>query len=171
MSDKQLLRQSSLKKPGKPNVRRKKQHVLIRLPDSDPNSGLHRRNFISNHGDDSPIDTIRLVSPINRFAIFQGNFSHDDDDYPEKPYKLKTKIVLAALAVLVFISALSGYLIGSADYASRRAAEPPDPVAPLKPSASRLHVFKKAAVCTDAPQCSQIGRLVSILLTSIYYFL
>ncbi|CAH1638310.1 unnamed protein product [Spodoptera littoralis] len=116
MSDKQLLRQSSLKKPGKPNVRRKKQHVLIRLPDSDP----------------------------------------------DRPYKLKTKIVLAALAVLVFISALSGYLIGSADYASRRAAEPPDPVAPLKPSASRLHVFQKAAVCTDAPQCSQIGREILI---------
>ncbi|XP_022837987.1 glutathione hydrolase 1 proenzyme-like isoform X2 [Spodoptera litura] len=116
MSDKLLLRQSSLKKPGKPNVRRKKQHVLIRLPDSDP----------------------------------------------DRPYKLKTKIVLAALAVLVFISALSGYLIGSADYASRRAAEPPDPVAPLKPSASRLHVFQKAAVCTDAPQCSQIGREILI---------
>ncbi|PZC81497.1 hypothetical protein B5X24_HaOG212702 [Helicoverpa armigera] len=125
-------------------------------------SGLHRRSFISNHADDSPIDTIRLVSPINRFAIFQGNFSHDDDDYPEKPYKLKTKIVISALAVLVFISALSGYLIGSADYASRRTAEPPDPIEHLKPSASRLHTFQKAAVCTDAPQCSQIGREVLI---------
>ncbi|KAJ8731250.1 hypothetical protein PYW07_004414 [Mythimna separata] len=74
------------------------------------------------------------------------------------PYKLKTKIVISALAVLVFISALSGYLIGSADYASRRTAEPPDPIEPRKPSASRLHVFQRAAVCTDAPQCSQIGR-------------
>uniref|UniRef100_A0A2A4IRY3 Uncharacterized protein n=1 Tax=Heliothis virescens TaxID=7102 RepID=A0A2A4IRY3_HELVI len=74
-----------------------------------------------------------------------------------RPYKLKTKIVISALAVLVFISALSGYLIGSADYASRRTAEPPDPIEHLKPSASRLHVFQKAAVCTDAPQCSQIG--------------
>ncbi|KAJ8722189.1 hypothetical protein PYW08_004591 [Mythimna loreyi] len=74
------------------------------------------------------------------------------------PYKLKTKIVISALAVLVFISALSGYLIGSADYASRRTAEPPDPIEPRKPSASRLHVFQKAAVCTDAPECSKIGR-------------
>lgn len=47
-------------------------------------SGLHRRNFISNHSDEPPIDTIRLVSPINRFTIFHGNFSSDDDDYPEK---------------------------------------------------------------------------------------
>lgn len=83
-----------------------------------------------------------------------------------RPYKLKTKIVISALAVLVFISALSGYLIGSADYASRRRAEPPDPIEPLKPSASRLHVFQKAAVCTDAPQCSQIGRYVPIIIIS-----
>ncbi|XP_026736900.1 glutathione hydrolase 1 proenzyme-like isoform X2 [Trichoplusia ni] len=114
MCDKELLRQSSLKQPGKPDVRNKNKnrHVLIRLPDS------HR----------------------------------------DRPYKLRTKIFLTALAVLVFVSALSGYLIGSADYSARRTAEPPDPIVPLKPSASRLHVFQKAAVCTDAPQCSQIGR-------------
>lgn len=82
-----------------------------------------------------------------------------------RPYKLRTKIVITALGVLVFVSALSGYLIGSADYnAARRAAEPPDPIEPLKPSASRLHVFHKAAVCTDAPQCSEIGRYVKLLL-------
>ncbi|XP_075978380.1 glutathione hydrolase 1 proenzyme-like isoform X2 [Anticarsia gemmatalis] len=112
MPEQQLIRHSSLKKPGRPDIRKKNRHVLIRLPDSDP----------------------------------------------EGPYKLKTKIVITALAVLVFVSALSGYLIGSADYTSRRTAEPPDPIEPLKPSASRLHVFQRAAVCTDAPQCSRIGR-------------
>ncbi|CAB3261623.1 unnamed protein product [Arctia plantaginis] len=108
----QLLRASSLKKEAKPGVKRKKRHVLIRVPDSDTNG----------------------------------------------PYKLKTKILITALAVLVFVSALSGYLIGSADYSSRKTAEPPDPIEPLKPSASRLHVFRHSAVCTDALACSEIGK-------------
>lgn len=47
-------------------------------------AGLHRRNFISTHSDDLPMDRIRLVAPINRFTIFQGNFNNDDDDYPRK---------------------------------------------------------------------------------------
>lgn len=75
-----------------------------------------------------------------------------------RPYRLKTKILITALAVLVFVSALSGYLIGSADYSSRKTAEPPDPIEPRKPSASRLHVFQKSAVCTDTLKCSEIGK-------------
>ncbi|XP_046966328.1 glutathione hydrolase 1 proenzyme-like isoform X1 [Vanessa cardui] len=120
-------------------------------------SGLHRRHFISTHVEDIPMDTIRLVSPINRFAILQGNFNNDDD-FPEKPYKLKTKIIISALITLVLVSALSGYLIGKAEYNARKLSAPPDPVNPLPPSPSWLHVFKKAAVCTDAPHCSEIGR-------------
>ncbi|KAJ0176520.1 hypothetical protein K1T71_007699 [Dendrolimus kikuchii] len=61
------------------------------------------------------------------------------------PYKLRTKIIIGGLVILVFISAISGYLIGSAEYNARRNYEPPDPIEPLKPSASRLHVFQKAA--------------------------
>lgn len=122
-------------------------------------AGLHRRNFISTHSDDLPMDRIRLVAPINRFTIFQGNFNNDDDDYPRKPYKTKTKLTIAGLVVLVISSGLAGYFIGGADYkAAHRLANPPDPIEPLKPSASTLHVFQKAAVCTDSPQCSQIGR-------------
>lgn len=121
-------------------------------------STLHRRHFISNHAEEVPLDTIRLVSPINRFAIFQGTFANDDDDYPEKPYKLKTKVVITALIVLVFVSALSGYLIGSAEHTYRRTAEPPDPIEPQKPSASRLRVFQRSAVCADSVACSQVGK-------------
>ncbi|CAH0715406.1 unnamed protein product, partial [Brenthis ino] len=121
-------------------------------------SGLHRRHFISTHVDDIPMDTIRLVSPINRFAILQGNFSNDENDYPSKPYKLKTKLLITGLVILVLVSALSGYLIGSADYNSWKLTEPLDPVDPLPPSPSWLHVFQKAAVCTDAQHCSEIGR-------------
>ncbi|XP_038210098.1 glutathione hydrolase 1 proenzyme-like isoform X1 [Zerene cesonia] len=119
-------------------------------------NGLHRRHFISTHVEDVPIDTIRLVSPINRFAILQGNFSHDR--YPSKPTKLKTKLVIGGLVTIVILSALSGYFIGRADYKNRKLAEPPDPVVPLPPSPSWLHTFKRAAVCTDAPHCSDIGR-------------
>lgn len=63
----------------------------------------------------------------------------------------------SALAIMVVVAALAGYFIGSADKA-RRNADPPDPVYHLPPSPSKLHLFDKAAVCTDAPQCSDIGR-------------
>lgn len=42
-------------------------------------TGLHRRSFISTHVDDIQ-DTIRLVSPINRFALFQGNIVTEEDE-------------------------------------------------------------------------------------------
>ncbi|XP_013145262.1 PREDICTED: gamma-glutamyltranspeptidase 1-like isoform X1 [Papilio polytes] len=112
MCDTQLLRQSSLKKPGQGSVKRKNLHVLIKLPESGRN----------------------------------------------RPYKLRTKVIITGLVLLVLVSALSGFLIGSADYAAWKNSEPPDPVHPLKPSPSVLHVFQRAAVCTDAPQCSKIGR-------------
>lgn len=113
MCDRQLLRESSLKKTNKPGqVRRKNRHVSISIPHNERN----------------------------------------------RPYKLRTKLIIAALVILVFLSALSGYIIGSGDYKSWKASEPPDPLVPLLPSPSKLHVFQKAAVCTDSPQCSQIGR-------------
>ncbi|XP_047991871.1 glutathione hydrolase 1 proenzyme-like isoform X1 [Leguminivora glycinivorella] len=123
-------------------------------------SGLHRRNFISTHADDIPMDTIRLVSPINRLALFQGNFVHDDeDDFLEKPSKFKTKVIIGSLALLLVIAAFCGFIISNTNV-KKQTSEPPDPVEPLKPSASWLHVFKKAAVCTDAPPCSEIGRQI-----------
>ncbi|XP_053609314.1 glutathione hydrolase 1 proenzyme-like isoform X2 [Plodia interpunctella] len=110
MSDRQLLRDSSLRKPG--NLKKKNRHVSINVPSSNRN----------------------------------------------QPYKVRTKMIIISLVVLVFVSALSGYLIGSGDYRAWKNSEPPDPVDPLPPSPSILHVFQKAAVCTDAPQCSEIGR-------------
>ncbi|XP_063825676.1 glutathione hydrolase 1 proenzyme-like isoform X2 [Ostrinia nubilalis] len=112
MSDKKLIRTSSLKQPG--SVRKRNRHVFIRVPDADR----------------------------------------------DRPYKLRTKLVITGLTVLVLLSALSGYLIGSNDYHNWKNSEPPDPVEPLLPSASWLHTFQKAAVCTDAPHCSQIGRQI-----------
>ncbi|XP_045536407.1 glutathione hydrolase 1 proenzyme isoform X2 [Papilio machaon] len=117
MCDTQLLRQSSLKKPGQAgSVKRKNLHVLIKLPESANN----------------------------------------------RPYKLRTKVIITGLVLLVLVSALSGFLIGSADYAAWKNSEPPDPVHPLKPSPSILHIFQRAAVCTDAPQCSKIGRQILV---------
>ncbi|RVE50892.1 hypothetical protein evm_004459 [Chilo suppressalis] len=110
MSDRKLLRKSSLRQPG--SARKSNQHVLISIPKSEN----------------------------------------------VKPYKLRTKLIITGLVILVLVSALSGYLIGRSDYNARRNAEPPDPVNPLPPSPSWLHTFQKAAVCTDAPHCSDIGR-------------
>ncbi|XP_013164958.1 PREDICTED: gamma-glutamyltranspeptidase 1-like isoform X4 [Papilio xuthus] len=78
------------------------------------------------------------------------------------PYKLRTKVIITGLVLLVLVSALSGFLIGSADYAAWKNSEPPDPLRPLKPSPSILHIFQRAAVCTDAPQCSKIGRQILV---------
>ncbi|XP_013164955.1 PREDICTED: gamma-glutamyltranspeptidase 1-like isoform X1 [Papilio xuthus] len=117
MCDTQLLRQSSLKKPGQAgSVKRKNLHVLIKLPESAR----------------------------------------------DRPYKLRTKVIITGLVLLVLVSALSGFLIGSADYAAWKNSEPPDPLRPLKPSPSILHIFQRAAVCTDAPQCSKIGRQILV---------
>ncbi|XP_045448101.1 glutathione hydrolase 1 proenzyme-like [Melitaea cinxia] len=122
-------------------------------------NGLHRRHFISTHveGTSYPTDTIRLVSPLNRFAILQGNFRYDDD-YPEKPYGLRTKLII--IGIIIVVSALCGYFIGRADYNAQKLPTPLDPIDHLPPSPSRLHIFKRAAVCTDAPQCSEIGRYI-----------
>ncbi|XP_039753705.1 glutathione hydrolase 1 proenzyme-like isoform X3 [Pararge aegeria] len=76
------------------------------------------------------------------------------------PYKFRTKLIISGLVILILISALSGYLIGKADYNAWKLAEPLDPISPLKPSPSLLQVFKRAAVCTDAPPCSEIGRRI-----------
>lgn len=35
---------------------------------------------------------------------------------------------------------------------------PDDPTSPLPPSASKLRVFKKAAVCVDSGICAEVGR-------------
>ncbi|XP_068633058.1 glutathione hydrolase 1 proenzyme-like [Battus philenor] len=119
---------------------------------------LRKRNFISSRIDEIPMDTIRLVSPINRFTMLHGNFNSDEIDYLEKPYKLRTKIVISGLAFLVFVSGLSGFLIGRAEYTAWKNSEPTDPIYALRPSPSVLHVFRQAAVCTDAPYCSKVGR-------------
>lgn len=37
----------------------------------------------------------------------------------------------------------------------------PNPEIPAPPSASALHQFKNAAVCSDSVICSKIGRLVN----------
>ncbi|CAK1551212.1 unnamed protein product [Leptosia nina] len=121
-------------------------------------NGLHRRHFLSAHLDE-PLDTIGLVSPINRFAVLQGNFSNNDED-ASKSIKLKTKLIIGGLVIVVIIAALGGYFIGRSDYKKWKFTEPPDPVEPLPPSPSWLHTFKRAAVCTDAPHCSDIGRYI-----------
>ncbi|XP_050684638.1 glutathione hydrolase 1 proenzyme-like isoform X2 [Leptidea sinapis] len=107
------------------------------------------------------------MSDSNRHLLTQTTLSIDHPNNgvskgprngSNRPKKVKTKLVIGGLVCLVLLSALGGFLIGRADYRNSRFYEPPDPVDPLPPSPSWLHVFKRAAVCTDAPPCSDIGR-------------
>ncbi|XP_045516741.1 glutathione hydrolase 1 proenzyme-like isoform X1 [Pieris brassicae] len=120
-------------------------------------SGLYRRNFLSAPIDDIAIDTIRLVSPVNRFAILQGHFSNNNLHFSISA-KLRTKLTIAGLLVLVILSALGGYFVAKFDYKRATIPQLVDPVEPFPPSSSWLHTFKRAAVCTDSPTCSDIGR-------------
>lgn len=69
----------------------------------------------------------------------------------------------------IVITVLVGLIIGilvflyANDYFSKSSTQkeelvPPDPISPLPPSASKLRVFKKAAVCVDAAPCAEVGR-------------
>ncbi|GBP50193.1 hypothetical protein EVAR_97194_1 [Eumeta japonica] len=114
-------------------------------------SGLHRRSFIStSDNDDMNIDSIGLVSPVRQFPRFNANLR-----VKYKP-KIRIKLIIGLLITLIALAAIGGYYIGVSQV-RRPTGEPPDPLVAPPPSPSVLHVFQKAAVCTDAPQCSDIG--------------
>ncbi|XP_049873161.1 glutathione hydrolase 1 proenzyme isoform X2 [Pectinophora gossypiella] len=81
------------------------------------------------------------------------------DSHRQRPYKFRTKLLITGTVILVFVAALAGYLIGSSER-SKRMIEPPDPLVPPGPSYSVLRRFKKAAVCTDSPLCSGVGKAI-----------
>ncbi|KAJ2949214.1 hypothetical protein O0L34_g6160 [Tuta absoluta] len=111
------------------------------------NKELLRKSSLKNVTDDS--------KHKNRHVLILA-----PDSDRKRPYKLRTRLLITCLVLLVFCAALAGYLIGNADRNRRLRGEPPDPFEALPPSPSKLHMFKKAAVCTDAPQCSEIGRSI-----------
>lgn len=64
-----------------------------------------------------------------------------------------TVLVGLAVGVLIFLYA-NNYFSAS----STQELVPPDPTSPLPASASKLRVFKKAAICVDAAPCAEVGR-------------
>lgn len=71
----------------------------------------------------------------------------------KKPY-----IFAIALVLLVAAIVLIAHLIGAFDKKGCDGLCPPNPTKQLPPSPSKLHIFKKAAVCADGPPCAEIGR-------------
>lgn len=74
---------------------------------------------------------------------------------------------LTAKQRCIIITVLIGLVVGlliffyANNYFSNSSTEelvPPDPISPLPLSASKLRVFKKAAVCVDAAPCAEVGR-------------
>lgn len=82
------------------------------------------------------------------------------------PYKFF--LILIALVVLLvsylYFQKLVNYIRNATDGGPNKIV--PNPEYPLPPSASILHQFKTGAVCSDAEQCSKIGRFVSIIILS-----
>ncbi|XP_037970806.2 glutathione hydrolase 1 proenzyme isoform X2 [Plutella xylostella] len=74
--------------------------------------------------------------------------------------KTRLKVIITLLGIMVVIAALAGYFIGKAESKNRLRIEPPDPAVAPPASWSKLRVFQKGAVCTDSPQCSEIGRSI-----------
>ncbi|XP_060521433.1 glutathione hydrolase 1 proenzyme-like isoform X2 [Cylas formicarius] len=78
---------------------------------------------------------------------------------------IKKRYVLGTIAILVILAViLAAYYTGV--FAEKKQEDdesnlmPPNPTAPLPPSASVMHVFKRSAVCADSPPCAEIGKNV-----------
>ncbi|KAF5293555.1 hypothetical protein FQA39_LY03040 [Lamprigera yunnana] len=71
-----------------------------------------------------------------------------------RPLYLITMLVLLVICVGVIVA----YFVGAFDNTKQKVSDIPDPTKPLPPSASKLHRFKKAAVCVDSVACAEIGK-------------
>lgn len=69
--------------------------------------------------------------------------------------KVRKPYVFLTIIIVILIGIVLAYSLGVFKQSKPTIN---DPKAPLPPSASRLHVFKKAAVCADGPPCAEIGR-------------
>ncbi|KAK9679351.1 hypothetical protein QE152_g40097 [Popillia japonica] len=73
--------------------------------------------------------------------------------------RIKTKyVVILVILVLICIGLGTAHLMGAFSKKVGHLLSPPNPVTPIKPSASQLHIFNKAAVCADGIPCAKIGK-------------
>ncbi|KAL3273289.1 hypothetical protein HHI36_014743 [Cryptolaemus montrouzieri] len=72
--------------------------------------------------------------------------------------RIKISYILIGIVALVIICLAVAYSLGIFKRTGKNILVPPNPKKSLPPSASRLHVFSKAAVCADGPPCAEIGR-------------
>ncbi|XP_076654629.1 scoloptoxin SSD14 isoform X2 [Halictus rubicundus] len=117
-----------------------------------------KRNFL----DSDEIGTARLLRSYspgrNRAAgFFTRHFVNK--------FYLTTKNIL--IAGIILSTAILAVIVVCSIYGARRELEfheneevPPDPEAALPPSASKLRIFKSAAVCADGAPCAVVGKSI-----------
>nr|CAH7730602.1 unnamed protein product [Callosobruchus chinensis] len=78
--------------------------------------------------------------------------------------KARKKYVIAAvilmLVIVILVLAFATNVFSKKESTKEEKLVPPNPTKPLPPSASRLHVFEKGAVCADGAPCAEIGKSI-----------
>ncbi|XP_018561172.1 glutathione hydrolase 1 proenzyme isoform X2 [Anoplophora glabripennis] len=73
--------------------------------------------------------------------------------------RLKRKYIIGtAIILLIIILIVLAYCTDVFSPKQKSQLVPPNPTKPLPPSASKMYVYKKAAVCSDGPPCAEIGK-------------
>ncbi|XP_018319317.1 glutathione hydrolase 1 proenzyme isoform X2 [Agrilus planipennis] len=70
------------------------------------------------------------------------------------------KIGILALILLILVCFLVAFLLRTLANDDNKELVPPNPTKQLPSSASKLKIFKKAAVCADGPPCAEIGKSI-----------
>lgn len=92
---------------------------------------------------------------ITSLNISDGTVSRKVLPQLKRRYVVGTIIVIAIIALILIL-----YFSGA--FSKHKGSElwPPNPEKALPPSASKLHTFRKAAVCADSAICAEVGRKI-----------
>lgn len=103
--------------------------------------------------------------PAAKQSYLNGNdlprySSVGDDVFNRRKLKKRHVIVTLVLTILAagVTAVVTWQIASSRSQGPPLSKVPPNPEEPLPPSPSVLHVFNKAAVCTDGTPCSKVGR-------------
>nr|CAI5856574.1 unnamed protein product [Callosobruchus analis] len=108
----------------------------------------------------------RFKSSLKLSKLHSCCLSQNEEELLEDSQKTKArkKYVLAAvilvLVIVILVLAFATNVFSKKESTKEEKLVPPNPTKPLPPSASRLHVFEKGAVCADGPPCAEIGRSI-----------
>lgn len=108
--------------------------------------------------------TVDIVSENQQLESLENGYASDEDNQSEISYtkrhrpRLKRKYIIGtAIILIIIILIVLAYCMGL--FARNEPGlYPPNPRKPLPPSASKMHIFKNGAVCSDGPPCAEIGK-------------